>query len=481
MKEAVEMLVLPIKTLLGHYIYDANRNEILAVSKDLFNYISEVQAGEVCPDSYKSDQEFQLLQSCGYCCDSPLQDVAYPSIDLLKVKLERNLRMITLQLTQSCNFRCDYCIYSENSLYNRTHSHNSMSVSTAKHAIEFFKMHSIDNPNPVVAFYGGEPLLRFSEIKLITQYAEQVFEGKHISFRITTNCSLLSEDMVKFFFDSGHEFYLLISLDGPQQIHDKSRHYANGESSYQAVIDNVHMILDNHPERNKYIHFNAVVDTNNIYKTVSSFINDKDIEACDVQFNYLERNGRIAPYNDKFSSQLNYALFKARIMNERKIEKGNRSDRLASYTLASINQNIKRFAPSNIPTKAIPGGPCEPGVTRLFVTTAGALLPCERVSETTKDMYIGTLDSGFDLGQIEKMINVSKLTSDSCKKCWAFQLCTQCIKSADCKGVISPDYKRTACDNSKRIAFDRLNQKILRFELHRHEVSITTALKRNKR
>lgn len=49
MKEAVDMLVLPIKTLLGHYIYDANRNEILAVSKDLFNYISEVQAGEVCP------------------------------------------------------------------------------------------------------------------------------------------------------------------------------------------------------------------------------------------------------------------------------------------------------------------------------------------------------------------------------------------------------------------------------------------------
>lgn len=96
MKEAVEMLVLPIKTLLGYYIYDANRNEILAVSKDLFNYISEVQAGEVCPASYKSDQEFQLLQSCGYCCDSPLQDIAYPSIDLLKVKLERNLRMITL-------------------------------------------------------------------------------------------------------------------------------------------------------------------------------------------------------------------------------------------------------------------------------------------------------------------------------------------------------------------------------------------------
>lgn len=53
MKEAVEMLVLPIKALLGHYIYDANRNETLAVSKDLFNYISETQADKVCPASYK--------------------------------------------------------------------------------------------------------------------------------------------------------------------------------------------------------------------------------------------------------------------------------------------------------------------------------------------------------------------------------------------------------------------------------------------
>ncbi len=82
MKEAVEMLVLPIKTLLGHYIYDANRNEILAVSKDLFNYISEVQADKVCPASYKSDHEFQLLQSRSYCRDSPLQTIVYPSNDL---------------------------------------------------------------------------------------------------------------------------------------------------------------------------------------------------------------------------------------------------------------------------------------------------------------------------------------------------------------------------------------------------------------
>lgn len=82
MKEAVEMLVLPIKTLLGHYIYGANRNEMLAVGKDLFNYISEVQAGKVGPASYKSDHEFQLLQSRSYSCDSPLQNIVYPSNDL---------------------------------------------------------------------------------------------------------------------------------------------------------------------------------------------------------------------------------------------------------------------------------------------------------------------------------------------------------------------------------------------------------------
>ncbi len=88
MKEAVEMIVLPTKALLPtkaflcHYIYGTNRNEMLAVNKDLFNYISEVQADKVCPASYKSDHEFQLLQSRSYCRDSPLQTIVYPSNDL---------------------------------------------------------------------------------------------------------------------------------------------------------------------------------------------------------------------------------------------------------------------------------------------------------------------------------------------------------------------------------------------------------------
>ena len=31
--------VLPIKTPLGYYIYEVNRNEILSVNKDLYQYI----------------------------------------------------------------------------------------------------------------------------------------------------------------------------------------------------------------------------------------------------------------------------------------------------------------------------------------------------------------------------------------------------------------------------------------------------------
>lgn len=60
--------VLPVKTALGYYIYDTNKNEILVVSEDLFNYVSGLFAGE--DDISASRQtlcDFSELQEYGYC------------------------------------------------------------------------------------------------------------------------------------------------------------------------------------------------------------------------------------------------------------------------------------------------------------------------------------------------------------------------------------------------------------------------------
>ena len=95
-----------------------------------------------------------------------------------------------------------------------------------------------------------------------------------------------------------------------------------------------------------------------------------------------------------------------------------------------------------------PSGPCIPGQLRLFVNVHEQLFPCERVSERSPAMCIGTLDDGFNLENAQKILNVGKLTEESCKNCWCFRYCTLCAK----RRTMAPGNcrQRRSCPIAKR-------------------------------
>lgn len=55
-------------------------------------------------------------------------------------------------------------------------------------------------------------------------------------------------------------------------------------------------------------------------------------------------------------------------------------------------------------------GPCVPGIQRLFVDVEGNLYPCERVSEASKAVRMGHIDTGFDIDKARALLNIGKLT-----------------------------------------------------------------------
>lgn len=55
--------------------------------------------------------------------------------DALKEQIENNLQQITLELTEKCNLRCKYCIYSDENTSFRDFDTNDMSWDVAKKAI----------------------------------------------------------------------------------------------------------------------------------------------------------------------------------------------------------------------------------------------------------------------------------------------------------------------------------------------------------
>lgn len=186
-----------------HYCYDVNTNAIFKVSDELAKYLqtilkSEKNSFDEISLSQEAQEGLDYLLSQGLL--QPLNsdvEIEHLETDALENMYNDNLKGIILQVTQNCNLRCKYCVYS-GSYVNRHHNNKRMTLNTAKAAIDFFWSHSSKSNNLSFGFYGGEPLLEFELIKETVKYIKEKFIGKKYTFTITTNATLLEEEQIHF-------------------------------------------------------------------------------------------------------------------------------------------------------------------------------------------------------------------------------------------------------------------------------------------
>jgi len=112
-----------------------------------------------------------------------------------------------------------------------------MSWDIAKKSIDFMLSHSADANAIDVSFYGGEPLLNPDLITKCMDYTLKKAEGKLVSFHVTTNGSLLTDEIIEALLKSNSK--ITVSLDGPKEIQDKNRKTICGEGTFDLVFDNI--------------------------------------------------------------------------------------------------------------------------------------------------------------------------------------------------------------------------------------------------
>ena len=140
-----------------------------------------------------------------------------------------------LNLTHNCNLRCSYC-------YAGPKIQRTMDLKTALNAVDFLASQTKDCCT--ITFFGGEPLLEFPLIQNVVDYTSKKY-GANIGFRMSTNGTLLTKEILQFF--DRHDIYFALSIDGDQRQHDKCRHYDNNEGSYHAIESKLHNIFDFNP------------------------------------------------------------------------------------------------------------------------------------------------------------------------------------------------------------------------------------------
>lgn len=438
-----------------HYCYDVNTNAIFKVSEEISEYLRLVLNGEKCSsdreclsDEAQEGLEYLLFQGLLQPLNSDVK-IEHLETDALESMYNDNLKGIILQVTQNCNLRCKYCVYS-GSYINRQHNNKRMTLDTAKAAIDFFWRHSSKSNNLSFGFYGGEPLLEFELIKKTVDYIKEKFQGKKYTFTITTNATLLKEEQIRFLAEN--DFQLVISLDGPSEIQNANRVFADGErGTFETVMENLKLIKEIDENYYSKVSFNAVIDLNQNFSCANDFFLSYDmVKDSGITGNFVSNTNRKNEINviKQFYIDSLYEMFKVFLFY------GNEKTFFSEYKPSLLDASVRsirsgmyeRFISRNIlSSKMTTGGQCLPGIQRFFVNVDGCFYPCERVNENSESLCIGNVKQGFDITRASNILNIAQLTKEECRNCWCFNMCTQCVSMAEQDGELSAGRRLSNC------------------------------------
>jgi len=300
-----------------------------------------------------------------------------------------------------------------------------------------------------IGFYGGEPMLEFDLIKKCVAYAESQVEGKVIKFNMTTNGTIMTDEMMDYLVEKN--FILSVSLDGSKEEHDANRKFVDGRGSFGVIVSNIKRFHERYPEYEKnttiLTTINPHMDIECVleYFSTSEIFSDKGIMFNSMVEVDLEQE---VNYEEKFYLVRNFEYAKMLLSAVGKLDSKYVSG-LTRTSLGLIATRLKSMRMhGKIPNVAHHGGPCLPGVLRLFVRADGALFPCERVGETIDYFRIGTLEDGIDVDKARKILSNGSITENECRNCWSISHCSICTSQIDFDVEPTKENKLLECTNS---------------------------------
>lgn len=473
------------------YFYDTGTGKIFVVREPVYQVLncltktndfrklqdlnlSENVLAEAFEEIFKAVKDEHILSA------QTVTSLTGPQVTHLEQKLQKNVQAVTLEITQKCNLRCKYCIYGDGHTDYRNFGTEDMSLDVALKAVDFLLEHGTDDVL-YVGFYGGEPLLRWDIIKKVVEYTKSKHDNMY--FSMTSNMVLLNEEIAEFIAQTKH-FTVMMSLDGPQNMHDANRVFPDGEGSFEKAMQGLRHLSEAH-KRNHIIDagtimFSAVVSKpygNEKFDQIQDFFESLDwlppLANRKVQISYVSTSTLPTPYipiNERPENDLNYdvtlredAIVKWEAMHDKSMENTFASDYLEKAFLTIHRRHLSDYPTVNYPMN----GCCIPGARKLYITTNGDFLPCERMGTVTP---IGNIQTGYDFQSIKKnyVNDFIKEAVTYCGECWAINLCKNCY--INCFG------EDGSCDFSYRHNMCRATRVNLENDLIRyHEMLDTNA------
>ncbi|MBE5856842.1 MAG: radical SAM protein [Lachnospiraceae bacterium] len=427
-----------------HYLYDDCTGIVLPLNNNEYNFIESLDEKSDL-DKMQVEEELCVLikkiKKYGlFVRRKEHNDLQYSEAGVKDYICKEGIKHMCLILTDDCNFRCKYCIFSDHYKFSKHYSDRKMSFDVAKKAVDYyFDMNSVSwtyNPylQPSIGFYGGEPLLCWDMIVGVVEYVKE--KAKDCVFSITTNGYLLDKEKILYMLNN--RFSISISLDGSQGEHDRNRVDRAGKGTFQKVYSNI-KLLENETRRMKQqgeepLPYNILITYDNLTKLdeVDGFFRENPwLQDRIVNINKV--NAQNTDYYDTQSdnsmivsrrSQLDN-LFEEHLIN---IKDAKENKFLETLFNGFTSNCANRVCYHENELRGI----CIPGSHKLAVDVIGNFHICEKINP---NYSIGDVWGGLDFKKIAEYISdVLLIFNEKCKSCNIRNVCNMCYVNLEGDG-----------------------------------------------
>ena len=365
---------------------------------------------ELVAEGYSYDEADELLNELFYSRvivsgDTPPEPLANPPADF-------PLQSLVMNLTNQCNLSCTYCYeFGEDKVATPEGKPKFMDLETARASVDFLLSQSASRKSVHITFFGGETLMNFPLLKSVVAYANEqaTAQGRSIDFSLTTNATLLTPAIIEFL--SEHRIGVTVSMDGPPDLQNKLRVFANGRGSYDIVEPRVRALIANHrtrPITARVTLTSGVTDVLRIYKHLKHDLGFHEIGFAPV----TTSPDRLYSINEK---GMDGVLEQFHALAEEWLEFALRGEMHGfsnvSDTIAELIQGVNK------------SHPCGAGLGLVGVGPSGDLAPCHRFVDSDTHS-LGHISTGIDKEKQGDFLTRGHINSKyDCHTCWARPLC----------------------------------------------------------
>ncbi|MGB8454679.1 MAG: 4Fe-4S cluster-binding domain-containing protein [Anaerocolumna sp.] len=308
---------------------------------------------------------------------------------------------ITLEINQKCNLCCNYCYLGEL-------TDNTMSSETAVKSIDmaFANVKSHRDNKLWFHFVGGEILLDFKLLQNIVSYIKErnVYEQKILTFSLTTNATLFSQDIMDWLTDN--DFIIKVSIDGDKETNDSNRISKSGYSVYDKILDNWHYIKDYEEKCKRYVQVTNVITKNNYmnyFYSLRYMVEELGIKIIDTALDLTVSWDEVELSNIKEGIRGSFAFYMDSVRNHKE-----------------FYWNFMNELKHSVEKKKI-FYTCGAGLITHYIRTDGKLFACTACLD--KEYSLGDIDKGLYLDKINFLKEVKEIHNKSCTACSLYDYC----------------------------------------------------------